>query len=203
MREAVHLVVLVLQVPEDDRPSGTAVCTRRLEVTFPQIPSLEFCLFLGHLETMNAEGALLHHAYGADRDIRVGGPVHSGWPFRLVPVEGFHRVGTGGHAVAAPYALGIDLRHDPFLVEVRGAHRTDLCAGGVIAVHAGPGDLPHPEPGVLPLIDNEHVHPEHRSAHFRFPGLHDGYVVFHLAGGCAFPAPGAFLQIDHHPPLHR
>src|SRR4030042_4562903 len=64
VREAVHLVVGVLQVAEHDRSGGATLPARRLVVVFPQTPGFGFCLFPGDLETGTAKRALLHQARG-------------------------------------------------------------------------------------------------------------------------------------------
>src|SRR5512143_1961951 len=69
------------------------------------------------------------------REARILKPFLETFP-GLLPVELPHPVGTGGHTVpAADAALVID-EHDPVFPLPRGAHGTDLDAGGVVAVLA-------------------------------------------------------------------
>lgn len=93
----------------------------------------------GGIDTLNAVGALLHHAARALADLRVWGCGVVVCVTVEVEVSGI--VGAGGRTVAGAPATGVDHGIEPFVCMHGGVHGADGLARGLFALSAGGGEV--------------------------------------------------------------
>src|SRR3990172_6914520 len=153
--------------------------------------------FARPLEAMVAEGAFLHDTLLAHRNIRV---LTRALFLVGVPVKVFGVIRAGGHTEPTADTPGVNLGYNSLRVPVGRIDGTDLGAGRIVAVEAGPGQESELPVGVLFVLFGEDLHPADDPLPAGLLGSNGRDVVFRLAGHDAGLAPGAAVQIDHHPP---
>ena len=191
----------VLQVAEHDGAGRARLLARRHELAVPHVPALGLRLLLRPVDSLDAEGALLHHALLPHRDVRVQLKVERVRELVGEPVEPPHLVGAVVRAVPGAHASIVDLCVQSLRVVIRGVHGAHGLTRRVAALLTEHGLLHGLEAAVGRLLevavdlDPRHVSP--LSAHHFADG---GDVVLGVAGGDARAAPRAGVQVDRHPP---
>jgi hypothetical protein len=148
-----------------------------------------------------AERTFFYHSLSPDGYIPVERALHLFRPLRLIPVEVSNGVRTGGGAITATDAATIHNAHDPFLVCIGGAYRTNLDTGRMLTMHAGSGKKPRFDVRIFALDEGKEFNPVDGAAHSCLLGPDDGNIVLCMASHHAGLTPRAFIQIDHHSPL--
>jgi hypothetical protein len=72
----------------------------------------------------------------------------------------------------------VDLGHQAFFILVRSSNRTDACAGGIITMEAGPGNIGYPDIRVLTFYFLNDIHPEKCPAFLGLFCTNIGNIVF-------------------------
>src|SRR4030095_15233887 len=184
--------------------SRAGLLAGRLDVAVMKLAPGELRIDLRAIDPLRAVRAFLHHAPGADRDVRVHRELEDVGRVlgEVEEIEAAHLVGTVVRTVAGPDAPVVDHHVEALPVVDGGGHGADLLAGSVLAVHAGNGledDLRAAGglAGEVP-VDPDPVH----LAPLRDLDLADNrHVVLALAGRHARVAADAGVQVDRHPPL--
>src|SRR5262249_20246566 len=148
-----------------------------------------------------AEGALLHHADFADRDVRVELKMERLVPGRIEEVEEANAVRARVRAVARPDAAIVDLGVEPFGGMVAGGGRADRLARRRIALLTHHGPELETDVWKLALPVALDAKPVHRSAPSRLHVADSRDVVLGVTGRHARATSIAAIQIDRKSPL--
>jgi hypothetical protein len=109
-----------------------------------------------------------------------------------MPVKILHGIRTGCRAVTATDAPVINLSHQSFLVLIGGKYGTNLCARGMVTVHAGTGKESGLDMGILSLDVGNELDPVNGSAPGGLLRADDANVILRMTGhhtGLASRAP--------------
>ncbi len=195
----------IVQIAEYQRLRCAGLRAGGGEFAVLQVALFRLCLNLGGLDALHAEGAFLHNADAAHRDVRIQLQLQRHVPLRVVIVEEADVVRAGIGAKAGADATVVDLRIQTFGRVIAGVGRADGLARSFVALLTedrlkadfGVGEI------ALPITLD--TNPMLRSASRSLILARGRDVIFRMARDDTRFAAGAAIEIHYQSPFmgHR